>query len=291
MTLDRQGLEIGPFDLFGFTINPTFHWYGLIIVLGILAAAGLIAWMAKRDGKDPNHVWDGLIWVVIAGVIVARIWHILFPSISSVEAGRDTAWFLSHPFDLQDGPLIIWNGGLSVFGAVIGGGLGILLYARRHHLDVLSWLDIAAVAVPLGQAIGRWGNYVNEELYGKPTDLPWGLRIDNPPLEYAEYTHFHPLFLYESLWNLLTVGVLLYLWLNYRQRLKKGDILLLYLVMYPIARFFLEFLRIEVARVGTINVSQVFSLSVAVVAAALLLYRHRHSFRRAPDKTRRQAGV
>ena len=86
MTLDRTGLEIGPFEILGLTINPTFHWYGLIIVLGIAAAAMLIAWMAKRDGKDPDHVWNGIFWVVIAGVIVARIWHVLFPSISTVES-------------------------------------------------------------------------------------------------------------------------------------------------------------------------------------------------------------
>jgi len=280
MTLDRTGLEIGPFEILGLTINPTFHWYGLIIVLGIAAAAMLIAWMAKRDGKDPDHVWNGIFWVVIAGVIVARIWHVLFPSISAVESGRTTEWYLTHPFDLHDGPLILWSGGLSIFGAVIGGIIGIALYARKHKLDFLSWLDIGAVALPLGQAIGRWGNYVNQELYGKPTDLPWGLRIDNPPAEYAGSTHFHPLFLYESLWNLITVGVLLWLWLRYRDRFKKGDFLLMYLVSYPFARFLLEYLRIEVAMAGGVNVSQVFSLAVAIASALVLLYRHRAIFSR-----------
>ncbi|MBN1203230.1 MAG: prolipoprotein diacylglyceryl transferase [Anaerolineae bacterium] len=279
MTIDRQGLEIGPFDLFGLTLHPTFHWYGLIIVLGVLAAAALMAWMAKRDKKNPDYVWDGLIWVVLMGVVFARVWHILFPSISSVEAGRTAGWYLSHPLDLHDGPLVVWNGGLSIFGAVIGGALGIALYCYRYKLDMLAWLDIGAVAVPLGQAIGRWGNYVNEELYGKPTGLPWGLRIDNPPLEYVEYTHFHPLFLYESLWNLLTVGVLLTIWLRWRDCLKKGDILLMYLVAYPTARFFLEFLRIEVAKVGAINISQAFSAGVALVAALVLMYRHRDALR------------
>lgn len=280
MTIDRTGLEIGPFEIFGLSINPTFHWYGLIIVIGISAATMLIAWMAKRDDKDPEHVWNGVVWVVIAGVIVARIWHILFPSISSVEAGRTTEWYLTHPFDLHDGPFIMWNGGLSIFGAVIGGGIGIALYARKHKLDLLSWLDIAAIAVPLGQAIGRWGNYVNEELYGKPTDLPWGLRIENPPLEYADHTHFHPLFLYESLWNLLTCGVLLFVWLRYRDRFKRGDFLLMYLIAYPFARFLLEYLRIEVAMAGGVNVSQVFSLAVAIASAVVLLYRHRDIFNR-----------
>jgi len=275
MTLDRTGLEIGPFEILGLTINPTFHWYGLIIVLGIAAAAMLIAWMAKRDGKDPDHVWNGIFWVVIAGVIVARIWHVLFPSISAVESGRTTEWYLTHPFDLHDGPFIIWSGGLSIFGAVLGGALGVAFYARKHRLDLLGWMDMAAISVPLGQAIGRWGNFVNEELYGKPTDLPWGMRVSNPPAEYAGETHFHPLFLYESLWNLASVGVLLFVWLRWRDRLKKGDFVLLYAISYGTVRFLLEFLRIEVTLAGGVNVSQVVSLGAAILAALLLAYRHR----------------
>jgi phosphatidylglycerol:prolipoprotein diacylglycerol transferase len=131
--------------------------------------------------------------------------------------------------------------------------------------------------VPLGQAIGRWGNFVNEELYGKPTDLPWGLRISNPPAEYAGETHFHPLFLYESLWNLASVAVLLFIWLRWRDRLKKGDFVLLYAISYGTVRFLLEFLRIEVTLSGGVNVSQVFSLVAAILAALLLAYRHRRA--------------
>jgi len=276
MTFHRRGLEIGPFDLFGLEIHPTLHWYGLIIVTGILLAAWLTSWMAKRDeDKDPDHVWNALLWIVLLAVVFARLWHVLFPSISSVEAGRTAEWYLTHPFDLHDGPFIIWNGGLSIFGAVLGGILGVVLYAIKHKLDALAWLDMAAVSVPLGQAIGRWGNYVNEELYGKPTDLPWGLTVSNPPPEYATGTHFHPLFLYESLWNLLTVGVLLAVWLRYRDRLKKGDFLLLYLVAYGTARYFLEFLRLEVTLSGGVNVSQAVSAGAAILAVLVLLVRHR----------------
>lgn len=279
MTLHRRGLEIGPVDLFGLTFNPTFHFYGLIIVMGILCAALLVAWMARRDNKDPGHVWDALVWIVIMGVIFARLWHILFPSVSSVEAGRTAQWYLTHPFDLHDGPLIIWNGGLSIFGAVIGGALAVVIYARRHKLDLLSWIDIAAISVPLGQAIGRWANYVNEELYGTPTDLPWGITISTPPPEYALDTTFHPLFLYESLWNLLTVIVLVTVWLRWRDRLKQGDFLLLYVISYGTVRALLEFLRIEVTTSGGVNVSQVFSAVAALLALLILLWRHRASLR------------
>jgi len=276
MTVHRRGLEIGPFNLFGLEINPTFHWYGLIIVTGILAAAWLVTWMARREkDKDPDHVWNALVWVVALGVIFARLWHVLFPSVSSVEAGRTAEWYLTHPFDLHDGPFIIWSGGLSIFGAVLGGALGVAFYARKHRLDLLGWMDMAAISVPLGQAIGRWGNFVNEELYGKPTDLPWGMRVSNPPAEYAGETHFHALFLYESLWNLASVGVLLFVWLRWRDRLKKGDFVLLYAISYGTVRFLLEFLRIEVTLAGGVNVSQVVSLGAAILAALLLAYRHR----------------
>ncbi len=277
MDFSRRGLEIGPFDLFGVTINPMFHWYGLIIVAGIMAAAGVADWMAKRDDKDSDHVWNGLIWVVFLAIVFARLWHVLFPSVSSA---RTAHWYLTHPLDLHEGPLIIWSGGLSIFGAVIGGVLGVLIYTYRQKLDVLSWIDIAAVVVPLGQAIGRWGNYVNEELYGKPTDLPWGIRIDNPPTKYIEHTHFHPLFLYESLWCLLTFGVLLFVWLRYRDRLKHGDFLLFYLIAYSFARFFLEFLRIEVTEAGGINVSQAYCVVAGGLSLVLLAYRHRDVLRR-----------
>lgn len=273
MTIDRQGIEIGPFELFGLTLNPTFHFYGLLIVAGILLAAFVAAWMAKRDRKDPDHVWNGLILVVVLAVIFARAWHVLFPS---VNAPRDTQWYLSNFFDLNEGPLVIWSGGLSIFGAVLGGLLGIAVYAYRHKLDTLAWLDIGAVVVPLGQAVGRWGNYVNEELYGTPTSLPWGLKLTNPPPEYGPEVRFHPIFLYESLWNLLVFGALLVVWLRFRDRMKKGDFVLLYLVLYSLARFLLEYLRIDVTLVGGVNVSQVTSAVAGLGALALLIARHRN---------------
>jgi phosphatidylglycerol:prolipoprotein diacylglycerol transferase len=286
MTIHRRGIEIGPIDLLGVTINPTFHFYGLIIVAGILLAAAVAAWMARRDDKDPDHVWNGLIWVVLLGVVFARAWHVLFPSINSA---RDRAWYFEHFFDLNEGPLVLWSGGLSIFGAVLGGALGIAIYAYRNKLDFFSWLDIGAVVVPLGQAIGRWGNYVNEELFGKPTDLPWGMTLTNPPPEFAPDTRFHPIFLYESQWNLLAFGVLLWLWLRYRDRMKTGDFLLLYLVLYGIVRFLLEYLRVDVTLVNGVNVSQVTTAVTGIVALVLLIVRHRDLLRGRTRSTQRDA--
>jgi len=264
MDITSTGIEIGPL---------TFHFYGLLIVMGLLAASFLGSWMAQQDDKDPKHLWDGLIWAVMAGIIGARLWFVFFPPVASVEAGRDTAWMLSNFFDLNDGAIAIWNGGLGIFGGVIGGFFGIWLYARRNKLkDFWGWIDIAAVTVPLGHAVGRWGNFVNQELYGKPTDLPWAISIDNPPLEYIDAEGFHPLFLYESLWNLMLCAALVYLWINYRDRLRKGTFLLLYVVGYSIVRFLLEFLRIEIAEVQGlgINSSQTITALSTVIALGIL---------------------
>ena len=135
-----------------------------------------------------------LIVIFILGVVGARLYHVLTPSPST---GITPAWYFAHPLEI----LAIWNGGLGIYGALVGGALGLWLYTRRHRLDFWAWLDIAAPAIPLGQAIGRWGNFVNQELYGAPTTLPWAIYI--PPEKrlpgYAAFAYYHPTFLYESL--------------------------------------------------------------------------------------------
>lgn len=270
-----QGIKIGSF---------TIYYYGILIVIGILAAATIASWMAKRAGKDPDHVWGGLTWALIPAIIGARLWFVLFPPESVVAAGHGTAYMLSHPFDLEYGPFAIRYGGLGVWGAVIGGLLGIYLYWRRHSQEsLIEWLDLAVVVLPVGQAVGRWGNFINHELYGPPTDLPWGIEIPrNSRVEpytymngYGAETRFHPLFLYESLWNIVTFAILFAVWNRLRSRLRRGDLFLLYLVLYPAGRFVLEFMRVEIATVGGININQAIMGVTALAAAALLLYRHR----------------
>ncbi|KAB2902780.1 MAG: prolipoprotein diacylglyceryl transferase [Anaerolineae bacterium] len=278
MDFSRTGIEIGPFDIWGTTINPTLHFYGLLIVIGILAGTSLVAWLVKREDRDPEHVWNGMMWAVALGVIGARLWFVFFPPVVTAEAGKDTVWMLKNFFDLNDGAIAIWSGGLGIFGAVIGGFLGILIYVYRARLtDLWSWVDMAAIGLPLGHAIGRWGNYVNQELYGKPTDLPWAISIDNPPAKYAEASGFHPLFLYESLWNLALCSFLLWLWFKHRHRFYKGDFFLIYLMGYAPVRFLLEFLRVEIAEVPGvgINSSQTITAIAFVAAAGFFTYRHR----------------
>ena len=199
---------------------------------------------------------------------------------------HDIGWFLQNITNLTDGPLAIWSGGLSIFGAVLGGLLGAYLYMRRNKLPVGPWLDVAAVALPVGQAIGRWANFVNQELYGSITSLPWGITIDSahrvaPYTSTIDYpvatTFFHPLFLYELLWSILAFIVLLNVFLRYRNRLIPGDIFLLYIVQYSAIRFLLEFLRAEPAYLPgtTLNSSQTATALAFMAALLFFLYRHR----------------
>lgn len=272
MELTRRSLEIGPIELFGTSINPTIHFYGVVIVLGILLATALIAWLTEKDEDDPELVWNGVIWVVILGVLGARFWSVFFPAES---ADNNASFSLDYLTDLDNGPLAIWSGGLSIFGALLGGLLGLHLYAIRHKLNRLIWLDRIAIGLPLGQAIGRWGNYINEELYGTPTSLPWGLQIENPIGGYSPDERFHPLFLYESLGALLICVFLFWLWRTQRDRFQHGDFILLYLMGYGVLRFALEFIRIDVPLVSGINVSQAVTALMFLAAAGGFFFRGR----------------
>jgi phosphatidylglycerol:prolipoprotein diacylglycerol transferase len=263
-------------------LDQSFHiyFYGILITLGVVAAAFLAQAEAKRRGMNPEYVWDVLFWVVLAGIIGARIWHILTPPPSMVAQGITTGWYLMHPLDMIN----IRNGGLGIPGAVIGGAIALWIYCRRKKISFLTFTDVVAPGVALAQAIGRWGNYFNQELYGLPTNLPWKIYID--PLHrvagYQNYDYFTPLFYYESLWNLLNMIVLLWMARRFSKWLKPGDIFFSYMIMYSIGRFCLEFLRLDASQVGGINFNQTFVIIVAVVAGLVLFLNHR--LRRGPTE-------
>jgi phosphatidylglycerol:prolipoprotein diacylglycerol transferase len=150
-------------------LNQPFHiyFYGILITMGMVAATLLAHAEAKRRGQNPEILWDMLIWVVIAGIVGARIWHILTPPPSMIVQGITTQYYLTHPLLMID----IRNGGLGIPGAVIGGILAMWIYTRRKNLNLVTWLDITAPGLALAQAIGRWGNFFNQELYGAPTNF------------------------------------------------------------------------------------------------------------------------
>ena len=266
----------------GFYIGPIFiYFYGIILMLGAVAATYLAEREARRRGLNGELVWDVLIWVLIAGIIGARIWHILTPPPSMMVLNEATGQ-LENPYFAGGVPRILdmlWirNGGLGIPGAVIGGVIALYFYCRRRKLSFPVWLDIGAPALALGQAIGRWGNYVNQELYGAPTNLPWAITIDPQHRlpGYQDVAKYHPLFLYESLWNLFNMFLLLWLERRHAKRLMPGDLFLVYLIVYPIGRFLLEFIRLDPSQVAGLNANQTLMLVVVVCATAALIIRHR----------------
>lgn len=247
-------------------------YYGIILMLGAVAGAWLAAREVKRRGHDPEIVWDLLVYLIIGGVIGARLWHVFTPPPSSIEQGYTTVYYLTHWLDLIN----LRRGGLGIPGAVIGGAIALYFYSRKHKLNFAEWADIAAPSVALGQAIGRFGNYFNQELYGAPTDLPWKLYIDpgHRVSGFENYEYFHPLFLYESLWNFASMFFLIWISRRFENRLKSGDVLLAYCITYPVGRFLLDFLRLDAAQIGGINANQTFMAVVAVIAAVVLFLRH-----------------
>ncbi len=249
------------------------YYYGIILMTGALMGGWLATREAARRGYDPDKVWDLLIWLVIGGIIGARLWHIFTPSPSSIAQGITTQYYLTHPLDLIN----LRRGGLGIPGAVLGGAVALLFFARKQKWHFAEWADIAAPSVALGQAIGRWGNYFNQELYGAPTNLPWKIFIE-PRFRvegFTQYEYFHPLFLYESLWNLGNMFLLIWITRRFKEVLKTGDVIFVYMITYPLGRFLLDFLRLDASELGGINANQAFMVIVAVVAVAALLWRHR----------------
>lgn len=270
---------------YGILIGPlTFSYYGLIIMTGAVLAAFIARWLIEQmtDGKeDPDMVWDALIWALVFGVIGARLYHVFTPSKSLLEAGIDTKYYLTHPIAM----LSSWKGGLGIPGAIIGGILGLYIFSRRRKVSLSLLLDACSPGVALAQAIGRWGNYINQELYGPPTDLPWGITIrpENRIHGYEQFERFHPLFLYESIWNLANSLFLLWLWRRHGDKMKQGDLFIVYIITYPIGRFLLEFLRLDYVPLWGINFNQFFMLAIAIGGAIALYLRHRPSVRSSVD--------
>lgn len=257
----------------GFNIGPvTIRFYSLLIILGAIVGAWLAAWRAKKQGHDPEIVLDLLPWLLIGGIIGARLWHVFTPSASNQAMGITTENYLRNPIEI----LKMWNGGLGIPGGVIGGALALLIYAKVKKLSFLQWADFIAPGLLIGQAIGRWGNFINQEVYGMPSNLPWAIKIDLqhriPGFEHLE--RYHPLFLYESLLNLIGAGVLLWVDKKFQKKLFRGDLFFGYLIWYSAVRFGLEFLRLDPSPVNGINVNQTSMLVVGLLTAVLLVLRH-----------------
>lgn len=284
--LDKQGVETLGGLLLRWGFGPEelrLNDQGASVLGDRLSAHAAVrqAWVDDPPWSRWNsaHVWSGVIWALIFAVVGARLYHVLTPPPSMAELGIESPMdYFRHPLQLIN----LRRGGLGIYGGIAGGALGLLIYSYRHHIPALGWADLGVVGVALGQFVGRWGNFFNQELYGRPTDVAWAIEID-PAYRLAGYTQFerfHPAFLYESLWNLLVFLVLLTLARRYSKRLQTGDLTAVYLILYAVGRTLLEQVRLDSATLGLfgidvgMSVATAVSLLVAVVMGAWLLYRH-----------------
>lgn len=214
----------------------TFHLYGLLIGLAIVLASFLIEHQSQRHHLNLNVLWSASGWVLIGGVVGARLYHV----VTDFQLYQLDWWNVFK----------IWQGGLGVMGAVIGGVIGLILYFKISGQDYKTlpiWLDVSVFGLPFAQALGRLGNYFNQELYGLPTSLPWGIFIDTKfrSSNYIQFEKFHPLFAYEALLILL-FGLIIW-WIDWKHKIKlgTGKLFLVYVSYYAVVRFWLEFLRID----------------------------------------------
>jgi phosphatidylglycerol:prolipoprotein diacylglycerol transferase len=238
------------------------HYYGLIMALAAAAGFWLAARRVRKFGIEPKQAEDMLFWVILGGFIGARLYHVL----------SSFGYYLVHPIDIFK----VWNGGLSIYGAVLGGILTLWILKKFiiHNSSFLNLLDWLAPAALLGQIIGRFGNLFNYEAFGYPTDLPWKMFVPQMfrPVQYISSAFFHPWFLYEALGN----AVILFFLLKMGKPKHPGKVVLFYILLYNSLRFCLEFLRIDSTFIGGLRLNAVVSLVLILIAVFGLFYASRH---------------
>lgn len=250
------------------------HWYGLLVALGVAVAAWLAEREIKRRGENPEHVWNALLWLLPIGIVGARLWYV----VNTTLGGNSI--YLDEPGRI----IAVWQGGLHFFGGLLFGVITLFFYARHYKLDMWLFLDAIAPVTMIGQAVARPANFINQELYGPPTSLPWGISIEagkrigefrDLTLYPLETTRFHPVFAYEMIWNFATAGFLLWAGRRWPEKFKPGTMLAGWLIAAGLGRALIEFLRPDQPKIpGTIiSYSQVVSVLMALAGLLLLLAR------------------
>lgn len=234
------------FTVFGWPVR----WYGILIALGLFCGIFIVTHLAKKRGLNEDHVWSVLLVTIPCAVIGARLYYVIFQ------------WEY-YGFDL--GKIVaVWHGGLAIHGAILGGILAVFLTCRHYRMSFFTMADCIAPGLVLGQAIGRWGNFINGEAHGYATNVPWAIEVDGEMV--------HPTFLYESLWDLAIFFVTLYF---FRKTKREGNVFLLYLMLYSLGRFVIEGFRTDSLMIGPLRQAQVISIVLFSIALALYLWRGR----------------
>lgn len=250
-----------------FELGPlTIRWYGLLIAIAVLLGVTLSQYLAQKRKIDPELIGDFAIWMVIAAIPSARLYYVLF----------EWQQYAQNPQDI----IAIWKGGIAIHGAILGGTIAALIFARLNRISFWQITDLVAPSLILGQAIGRWGNFFNSEAFGAPTDLPWKLYIPpaNRPPGLIQYEYFHPTFLYESLWNIMVFILLmaLFFWgLRHPGRLKVGTLFLTYAIAYSSGRIWIEGLRTDSLMLGPLQVAQLVSLAEIIFGIVGLFWLYK----------------
>ncbi len=249
-------MMIGPIKL---------YWYGLILVVGMMLGIVSSGRLAKRFGLSAEVIYDLSFWLIIWGIVGARLYDVLL----------EWSYYSQNLWDIVK----IWQGGLAIHGAVIAGLMVVIIFALRHKLSFWSVAGVVVPGLAIGQAIGRWGNYFNQELFGRPTDLPWGIFIDevHRPLDYANYSYFQPTFLYESLCSLLIFGFLMWL-IKYFDQLKDREakelgkiVIASYFILFGLYRGAMEFIKIDVTpMIWGMRWPQIMSLILMIIGGIIL---------------------
>ena len=261
-------IELGNFQL-------DFRWYGVLVVLGVMIGDWVSEREITRRGGKSDWIWDGLLWVLPTAIVGARIWYI----ITDILGGGRT--FINSPGRI----FRITEGGLHIYGAILFGFLAAYFFARRNKVDIWLLLDSVAPSLLIGQAVARPANFINQELYGPPTNLPWGITITEsnriPPYnDMAAYpeatTVFHPTFAYEMIWNFLAAGIILWLGRRYKDKIKPGTAFSAWLIFAGIGRVVIESFRPDQPRIpGTIlSYSRLVAGLLAISGIVWMLIRY-----------------
>jgi phosphatidylglycerol:prolipoprotein diacylglycerol transferase len=261
-------IKIGGFEL-------SLYWYAVLFVSGIVVGTWLTAREVRRRGGDASLVWDGLTWVAPAGIIGARLWYV------ATDILGGSARYLENPISI----LNTKEGGLHYYGGILFGAIAVYLYVRKHKMDMWRLIDSSAASLLIGQAVARPGNFINQELYGPPTELPWGIPIsaanrrapwNDLTFFPEETTRFHPAFAYEMILNFIAGGLLLWLGRRFPKKMKPGALFAAWLVLAGVGREIIEFFRPDQPRVpGTdISYSRVVAGLMIIIGVVWLLIRY-----------------
>lgn len=268
-----EAFRFGPFAI---------HWYGILIAAGVLLGTIIACREATRRGENADTLLNILVYSVIAALLGSRLYYVLFN------------W--SYYRENIAKAFALWEGGLAIHGGIAGGFIIGFVLLKLNRLPVGKFLDIVAPSMILGQAIGRWGNFFNQEAFGVPTELPWKLFIDpaHRPEKYAQSSYFHPTFLYESLWNFLVFATLFWV---LRKRLERyqGTLFLSYLGLYSVGRFFTESLRTDSLMLGSLRAAQLVSVGLILLGAiaipAIIVRKRRYRLEVQGDESRPPSGL